>query len=162
MTHDEFNQTFKSQTAKLTYEKQLLFAINTSKKLFVDYQAFSVENQWGDPDVLLYAISVAEAALLEKGYNTSEVNNLLSKINDITPDTEDFGNTSYALNAGAAVYETLEFLVNRNLQHLYNIGFYLTDTVYFRIQEDADLTAEEIDEHPMMVEARRYLLDGKR
>jgi hypothetical protein len=42
--------------------------------------------------------------------------------------------------------------------HIIAIGTYLTDTVDFKIQEREHLTEEQIDEHPMMVEARDFML----
>lgn len=85
---------------------------------------------------------------------------ILPKVDNITPNTEDFGNASYALNACSAVYETLEFLINKDQKHILNIGSYLTDTIDFKIQEDDELSEVQIDNHPMMIEARKFLIEG--
>jgi uncharacterized protein YjaG (DUF416 family) len=161
MKYKEFTLKFKSQSANLAYDRQLSLAITICKKLFFDYQMFSEENQWGNPDVLLDAIKLAEIAASEN-CNVAEVNNFLAKISEITPDSEDFGNASYSINACGAIYETLEFLIDRNSDHIYNIGTYLTDTIDFKIQEDNELTEDEIDSHSMMTEARSYLIDSTR
>ena len=49
------------------------------------------------------------------------------------------------MNASAAVYETLEFLIDRNSKHILNIGTYTTDTIDFKIQGDDDLIEQETD-----------------
>ncbi|RYE38216.1 MAG: DUF416 family protein, partial [Sphingobacteriales bacterium] len=87
----------------------------------------------------------------------------LSDVASITPDTEDFGDYcgSYALNAASAVCETLELILEGNLEHVYNIGTYSTDTIDFKIHESEDLTDEQIDRHPAMIEVRSFLLNHK-
>jgi hypothetical protein len=85
---------------------------------------------------------------------------MLIQVVAVTPDTEDFGDLSgsYALNAAASVYDTLQFILDKDPVHIIAIGTYLTDTVDFKIQEREHLTEEQIDEHPMMVEARDFML----
>ena len=77
------------------------------------------------------------------------------------PDMDDFGSelASYALNASASVYETLEFLVDNNAAHIVNITTYYTDTIDFIVRQEAELTIEEIDKHPLMIKARNFLLE---
>jgi hypothetical protein len=113
----------------------------------------------GNSDLLLDAINLVDKSL-SQDIDIETVKMLLPKINQITPDTEDFGNASYALNASAAVYETLEFLLDNNPIHIENVGTYLTDTIDAKIQEDDDLTPEEIDRHPLMIETRKYLIEA--
>jgi hypothetical protein len=80
----------------------------------------------------------------------------------ITPDTEDFGDSSYALNSCVAVCETLDFLTDHKAEHIYAIGTCLIDTIDFKIQEDDDLTQEEIDKNSNMIAARQFLLEMSR
>ena len=97
---------------------------------------------------------------IAKQIDVSSLKEILPKIDKIIPDTEDFENSSYALNAGTTVYETLEFLIDKDQKHILNIGTYLTDTIDFKIQEDGDLTGQQIDNHPMMLEARKFLISS--
>src|SRR4030095_11528054 len=107
MKYEEFVSKFKSQSASLPRDKQLALAIDICKKLFFDYQKFSTENEWGNPNLLLDAINIAAESRLGN-IDVLAVKSLLPKIDEIIPDTEDFGDASYALNASASVYETLE------------------------------------------------------
>ncbi len=157
MKYEEFVRRFKSQSEILPREKQLSVAITICKKLFFDYQEFSDKNKWGEPDLLLDAINLADRSQSEE-INLTSVKLLLKKIDEITPDTEDFTNASYALNACTAVYETLEFIMDNDSTHIVNIGSHLTDTVYAKIQEDSDLTPDQADNHPLMIETTKYLI----
>ena len=161
MTLQEFTNTFKKQVDKLSYQRQLDLSISVCKKLFFDYQKFYEENDWGNPDILLDAINLIERSRIEKPDQTV-LNAMLQKIDEVTPDTEDFGEANYAVNASGAIYETIEFLLNRKTEHIYNIGTYLIDTVDAKVQGDDDLSEDEIDQHPQMVETKNYLLEETR
>ena len=123
------------------------------------YQQFYLENNWGDPDLLLDSVKMCELSKIQE-VSVHSVKEMLPKVDKIIPDTEDFEDGSYALNASAAVYEALEFLVDKDKQHVLNIGTYLTDTIDSKIQEEDEFTQQQIDDHPMMIEARKYLLEG--
>lgn len=84
----------------------------------------------------------------------------LKKVEEITPDTEDFTEAGYALNACTAVYYTLEFLLENKAAPIYYVGISLYDTIDARIQGEDNLPEEEIDRHPLMIGTRTYLLQG--
>jgi uncharacterized protein len=130
------------------------------KRLYFEYQNFSEINQWGNPDTLLDAIAFCEQAKLSK-IDRNLVEAKLASIYAITPDMDDFGDvvSTYALNACVAVNETLQFLIDLQPKQIFNIGICLTDTVDFKIQGDDNLPEEEIDKHPMMIEARNFLVE---
>lgn len=157
MKYEDFIKLFQAKVNSLSYQKQLNLAISVCKKLFPDYNNFYLENNWGDPNILLDAIKICELFDLNKASILS-IKKLLTKVNEITPSTEDFENASFALNATAAVYETLEFLIDNDKKHIFNIGTYLADTIDFKIQEEDGLTQQQIDNHPLMIEVQKYLL----
>jgi uncharacterized protein YjaG (DUF416 family) len=159
MNYKEYVSTFKSQLDTLSYQKQVDLALTVCKKLYPDYMKFVEVHQWGDADLLMKAITLCErgqTGLVDK----VAIEKMLPKVDAITPDMDDCGDeiSSYGLNASAAVYETLQFLIDKDKAHIYNIGNYLTDTIDFRIQEERDLTEAEIAKHPMMLEAWNYVL----
>jgi uncharacterized protein YjaG (DUF416 family) len=158
MTYQEFTAKFKLRATKTSYEKQLQLALSVCKKLFFDYQLFSDKNNWGDSDMLLDAIKIIENATLAS-FDEGLISKMIDSITTITPDTEDFGDVSYALNACVSVCESLAFLIDKDAEHIYTIGTMLTDTIDFKIQEDSDLTQEQIDRDPIMIETRNYLLE---
>ncbi len=116
-------------------------------------------HQWGDVDLLVDAIKLCEQGKTEPA-NKSKIEEMLLKVEKNTPHMDDFEDeiSSYALNASTVVYETLQFLVDKNRNHIFNIGTYLTDTVDCKIQEERHLSEDEIDQHPMMIEAREFVL----
>jgi hypothetical protein len=160
MNYEEFNNIFKKQVATLTNAKQLEFGLTICKELFFDYQKFSEINQWGDPDLLMDAIKMCGHAV-DGIMNTSQVKEMIIRIDSIIPDTDEFGNEigSYGLNASLAVYETLQFLIDNDQIHIYNIGTYYFDTNYIRVQEDMEMPTKDIDRHPMMIKAKTFLLE---
>jgi uncharacterized protein YjaG (DUF416 family) len=146
MKYLQFLKQFKSQVDILPYDRKVSLAISVCKKLVLDYQDFFEVSKWGNPNVLLNAINLIQTSSKES-LNLSEVKDMLEKVNLVTPDTEDFENASYALNACTAIYETLEFLIDNDSNHIANIGTYLTDTIDFKIQENKNLQEDEIAKH---------------
>jgi uncharacterized protein len=157
MNFQEFTSTFKNQVDGISYERKLDLALRICKKLFFDYQKFYEENDWGNPDVLLDAINTIEQSQAGS-LDQKLLKSILQGVDEVTPDSEDFGEANYAINASGAVYETIEFLLDNDASHIYNIGTYLIDTVDSKVQDDEDLPEDEIDQHPLMVDAKNYLL----
>ena len=159
MKYEEFIKLFQTKVNSLSKGKQLDLAVSVCKRLLPDYQQFYIENNWGNPDILLDSIKICE---LFNGNEASFelVKEMLPKVNEIIPNTEDFGNATYALNASAGVYEALEFLIDNDKIHIFNIGIYLTDTIDFKVQEEDELTQQQIDNHPKMIEVQKYLVEG--
>lgn len=160
MTYEDFTGTIQNQILVLPKKRQLQLAIKISKKLFFEYQKFSELYNWGNPDLLLDGINLSEQALSDKP-DISKIKDLLPEIEAITPDMDDFGGEpgSYGLNASASVYETLEFLIDNDAAHIVHIATYYTDTIDFKVQEETEITMEEIDKHPLMIRARQFLLE---
>ena len=161
MNYRDFIRILKNQTTSQLYKEQLHFAILICKKLYFDYQKFTEKYQWGDADLLMDAINLCQQSI-ENYANISQIKELLPKINSITPDMDDFGSDylgSYALNASASVYETLEFIIDQDKTHIFNIGTLYTDTIDFKIQEDKELTQLEIENHPRMIEAWNFIIE---
>ncbi len=159
MNYKEYVLLFKKQLYALPYQKQFELALTVCKKLYFDYEKFVQVHQWGDIDLLMDAIKLCDqgkAGLVDR----LEIERMLPRVDAITPDMDDFGDeiSSYGLNASAAVYETLQFIIDKDKVHIYNIGNYLTDTIDFRIQEERSLSEDEIAKHPMMLEAWNFIL----
>ena len=161
MKYEEFITKFNNQVFAIDNNKRLTLAIEVCKKLYFDYVEFSDKYQWGDKDFLLDGIKILEQSKNQE-INKSLLDQTLKKIDTITPDMDDFGGeelASYALNSCVAVYCSLEFLLDKLPKHIYDVGICLTDTIDFKIQENQTLTEEEIDKNPVMIEARKYLVD---
>ena len=161
MKYEEFITRFNKQVFSIDYDKQLTLAIDVCKKLYFDYVDFSEKYQWGDKDVLLDAIRIVEQSKTND-IKQSLIDKTLSQLDAIIPDMDDFGSDelgSYALNACVAVYNSVQFIADKQPKHIYDIGICLTDTIDFKVQEQQTLTEQEIDNNPLMIEARKYLID---
>jgi hypothetical protein len=161
MTYEEFTRQFKNQTEVVSYDRQIDLAIAICTQLFFEYEKFSNENSWGDPDLVLDTITFIDKF---KGFNLDHevLTEKTIQIEAITPDTEDFDNASYALNCCVAILETLDFMKDHTPNRIYEVGTCLTDTVYLKIQEKLTLDQDDIDRNPEMIAARRYLLEMTR
>jgi uncharacterized protein YjaG (DUF416 family) len=161
MKYDEFISEFNHQVYSINYDKQLTLAIDVCKKLYFEYVDFSEKYQWGNKDVLLDAISLVEQSRTSDIKQTL-IDNTLRQLDTITPDMDDFDSdevASYALNACVAVYNSVQFITDKQPKHIYDIGICLTDTIDFKVQEQQTLTQVEIDDSPMIIEARKYLIE---
>jgi uncharacterized protein len=161
MQYEEFITTFNKQVSSIDFTRQLALAIDICKKLYFDYAEFSDKFQWGNKDILMDAIKVLEESKTND-YNQIIIDQMLTRLESVTPDMDEFGSDesgSYALNACVAVMNALQFPGDGLPQHIYDIGICLTDTIDFRIQEPHILTEQEIDNHPLMIEARAYLIE---
>ena len=161
MNYQDFTKTIQNQISLLPQERLLDLALKICKELFFEYQTFSEKYKWGNPDFLLDGINLGDMALKNEG-DFTQIRELMSKIDSVTPDMNDYKSdelASYALNAAASVYETLEFLLDNDRLHIINLATYYTDTFDFKVREDNDLTPEEIDNHPLMIKARQFLLN---
>jgi uncharacterized protein YjaG (DUF416 family) len=160
MKYQDFVETFRENVYAMRYERQLALAIDVCKKLYPDYASFSIKYDWGDRDVLLDAIKLVEHSTVGS-IDQTEIERLLVQLDAITPDMDDFGDDwlgSYALNVSVAVINALQFLLDRDPRHIYDIGECLTDTIDFKIHEIDETSEEDTDNHSLMAEARNYLL----
>ncbi len=164
MKYEEFITKFNKQVFSIDNNKRLALAVEVCKKLYFDYAGFSDKYQWGDKDVLLDAIKILEQSQTQE-IDKSLVDQTLKLITTIAPDMDDFGGeelASYALNACVAVYKSIQFLLDKLPKHIYEVGIALTDTIDFKIQAHQDLTEQEIDNNPLMIEAREYRVENSK
>jgi len=155
MTYDEFTDKFKKQVTAISYERQLNFAIEICLRLLPEYKSFNERSKFGNFETLQKAIETLKRST---PISENELKNMISEIDKMIPNIDDYSDGSYALNASASVYEALQFVRNKNPEHIFNIGTLITDTVDFKIQENQDLTEEEIEKHLSVIEVRNFLL----
>src|SRR2546423_13504615 len=115
MNYQDFDSYIKNRVYKISYTKQLDLALAICKKLFLEYEIFYDTHKFGDPDLLKKALQLIDQSKL-KSINQNEIRELLSEIELITPDTDDYGDWvgSYGLNACNSISATLEFLMDRD------------------------------------------------
>jgi uncharacterized protein YjaG (DUF416 family) len=140
----------------LSYQEGLQLGLAISKRLFFEYRAFVHETGWGNPDVLLDALSYIESG----GVDPNVMEHHQVEIEQVTPDSDDFGDSASALNACTAIFNLLAFAKGPNDQSLlYEVGIAYYDTIDEKVQEEEDLSEEEMAKHPFLIEAKRFLLN---
>jgi len=159
LTYQNFTTLFKEQVYRLSYERQLVLAITISMELFPYYETFFSQYKWGDPELLMEAIKMCDQSRTTP-IDKVMVTEMADKVEAITPHMDDYGDYigSYALNACVAAYYSLQLLIDSDPINIFYIGTSLTDTIDFKIQEENDLTEEQIDNHPEMIEVRIFLI----
>lgn len=162
MTGSEFTILFKSKIDKSRSDVLVDFGLDICERLLPDYVSFSENRSWGNVGVLKDSINFCRKSKENTQNNPNPaIQNYLDKLNPNIPDLDEFGDFdgSYALNASAAVYELLEYLLDKDTSHIYNISTYMTDTIDFKLGEaDPNLTNEELESHPDIINERKYQL----
>jgi len=141
---DEFEKEIKDKLSLLTYEGKILFSVLTSEKLYPNCVAFENRNNWRGCGILQEAISLTYHYLINRSsVSISDFEDMITRIDLITPDTEDFSDitTSFALDACTSLIGTLRFIIDKDINNLLEVSTYATDTVYAFIQLKEDFNA---------------------
>lgn len=157
----EFDFKLRQQLNQLSDDRLVHFALTICKRLLPEYINFHNTHKWGDPAPIQDAITYCESHPIND-LQKSKLQEYHSRIDAVTPDTEDFGDYdgSYALNAACAVMALLDFLITGNKVSIAEISTYMTDTIDFKCaQANPDLTNKELDEHPDKISEWKYQLE---
>lgn len=147
-----------NQLQKLEFTKQLVFAYLTCERLYPNYVYFFDNFHFGNPGVLREAIDFLYISIFETHPDKSKIDSLIKKIDKITPDTEDFSTiyVSSALDACGAIYESLNFLIDKEFSKIKSISTFAIDTgdMYIRTIENIELSdknfRQKVADHPLM------------
>jgi len=137
-----FEQEIKTRLGSLSKNGKIFFSILTCEKLYPYYVAFEEKYKWGNSEILADAISLTYEFLINRNaISVNEIMEMLSKIDLITPDMDDFGSalSSFALNASTSTYSTLQYLLDGNIDHIADVVSYTLDTIDMFIQEKEDM-----------------------
>lgn len=166
---DRYREEIKKNLAPLSNAKRLLFAILICERLYPNYVHFYNTFNWGDPRILEEAISVVFQSLINKdSIDRIEILNLIEEIELINPDADDFSDIylSFALDACASVYSSLNFILDPELEHIVDVAICARDTVDMFIQERDDIsvftteTENEISKDLLMLAEKRRQRDS--
>ena len=155
----EFEEKLYERAESLAYEDRIKLGLDICKRLFPYYKAFCNESGFGNPDVLLDSIRFVESG----SQDTEPIYDFLDALEEICPDTDDYEEADYALNAcGAVSALLLQVAEPDEIEHFIEIGMAYYDTIDAKVQDEADeeLSEEQMDRHPMMLEAQRFLLQS--
>lgn len=130
----------------LPFQKQLIFGGLICEKLFSNYSFFSQNTSWGNSIVLQNAISIIYQNVYRNDLFTSnEIQTIINEVELITPDTEDFESilVSFALDSCTSVLNTLNFIIDGDIDNIADVAIYARDTVDMYIQEKEDLSIND-------------------
>lgn len=146
-----------NQLQKLDFTKQLTFAYLTCERLYPNYVYFSENFHFGDSSVIRKAIDFLYNSIFEYHFNKKNIEVLIKRIDDVTPDTEDFSTiyVSSALDACTSVRDSLDFLIDKDFSRITYISSYAYDTVDMYVREIENINLSENFEqrvamHPLM------------
>ncbi|MNY17612.1 hypothetical protein D3C86_1509380 [compost metagenome] len=137
------------------------------EKLYPNYLYFQSRCNWGDSSVLLGAIEIMYQSLFKSVFfDDEEIEQCIYAVDAVTPDTEGFldSSVSLALDACTAVYSSLNFMHDQEVDHIIAVAIYARDTVYMSIinKDGLDMNLKGIDamvlDDPLMIKeiARQF------
>ena len=137
MTDKIFKIKLRQLLANSSRQIQKGFALQITENLLHNYGLFTIQHNWGDFQLLTECLNYCKVANSD---NISDLDKLMvyrQQISKHIPDSEDFSQTeaSLALNAGTALEETLDFILDNDVNRLMDISTFSIDTVDFKNYE---------------------------
>lgn len=157
MNFIEFETKLNEYALQLTYNERISKGLAICKRLFPHYREFVNESGFGNPDVLLDSIRFVESG----SQDSDTIYAYLDSLEEICPDTDDYDEAEFALNACGAVNALLLQVAEPDeAEHFDEVAMSYYDTIDAKVQDESEeeLSDEEIDKHPLLNEARRFLL----
>jgi uncharacterized protein YjaG (DUF416 family) len=143
-------ESLKLQLDRLPTRHRVAFAAACCERLLPNYIAFSSEVGWGEPGALRIATDYVWDVLDGATVVRDEVELLTARCNAIIPDTDDFTteSVSAALDAGVAIVETLQALIDADSDRIAGIASLCIDTVdmYVKSRDDLDYNSDPLFE----------------
>ena len=129
-------ENIQERLNNLSYYHQLCFAYFLAKRLQPNYICFYQQENWGNPEILDKGIHLIKNIILKQSYDVKSLEKLSEKLEEITPDTDEFPSfiTSLALDSCACVLETFEFIKNKDTEHLATISTSALDLTQMYIE----------------------------
>jgi uncharacterized protein YjaG (DUF416 family) len=153
----ELEQQLTERAQEMSYEDRIAHGLEICKRLFPYYKEFSNESGFGNPDVLLDGIRFVQSG----DQDNDRIYEYLETLEEVSPDTDEYEEGEYALNACGAVNALLLQVAEPDeVEHYVEIAFSYYDTIDGKVQDESDeeLSEEELDNHPLLKEARSFLL----
>ena len=153
------DNSLRKRLARLSPSARLAFAAACGERLLPNYRAFVKSASWGDPALLREALDYVWSSINAGTVDRNRVQELLSGCERAVPDSESFSSdwTSAAIDAGTAVIEALEALLDGSMEHIVNTAIFCRDTVdmFIQIRDRLDFNSDpnfesKISENPLM------------
>jgi uncharacterized protein YjaG (DUF416 family) len=152
-------ESLRLQLERVSPKHRAAFAAACCERLLPNYTAFAREVGWGEPETLRAALDYIWSVLGGGSLDRDAISRLVAECDSVIPDTDDFDTSSVsaALDAGTAVVETLQSLVDGNTKRVVDVASFCRDTVDMYIQDRDQLNfnsdplfEKKIAEDPLM------------
>ena len=132
---------------KMPPRSWVAFAASCCERMLPNYEAFSKEVSWGDARVLRNALDFVWRSLLVDSSDQEAVQMHIGSCECVIPDTEDFLSplTSSALDAAASVEETLQCMLETDVNRAIDVSRLAADSVHMYIQHRDQLDPSRSD-----------------
>lgn len=154
MNFQQYKDQVRVACGSLNCRERVALCLMCCNRLAPLYLQFSTAENWGNPETLL---RVRELAGKWLAGSASIPADLRSRMEEVIPDTEDFGGlVSHALNASTAHADLLDLLHDNKLELVLQVLQYCYDSVDFFVQDRLDpeeksgVTEQQIEEHAAM------------
>ena len=157
MNFIEFKSALVNRSENLDFQERIALEIEICKRLYPFYKAFHNETGFGNPDILLDSIKFVESG----GTDIDQIHRYIEALEEITPDTDDLEDSSYALNACAGVFGLLSQVVEPSqADHFLETAMAYYETMDLKVHENSQeqLPEYKINDHPLMIEATNFIL----
>ncbi|MGB3510996.1 MAG: DUF416 family protein [Microcoleaceae cyanobacterium] len=148
----------ETELEKLPPLHRIAFAASGCERLLPNYNAFSREENWGDPSILTKTLDEIWQIIGGKPLNVATIEQLKfdTTSNDIVPHSEDFaGYCGIAQEACSTIYYTLDACINPTTNTIIKVAEYLAAGIElfqdWNIDMDAPEYIEIIARHPFAI-----------
>jgi uncharacterized protein len=158
------HDALKDKLEALPVSHRIAFGASCCERLLPNYRAFSLQEAWGNFDLLRYSLDVIWSLLKGSQIDVREIEMLIQQCKEVIPDTENFSSnyTSAALDASASVVETLNSCITGSAENIADVGEMARDTIYLYLasRDASDLSIaqpdntdeKKISRDPLMIE----------
>jgi len=158
MNTKDIENRFEKPILELPFYHQLTFIYFLVKRMLPNYETFSSTEKWGNPKILHEAVRVLKQLIIEKKEMSEEEQNLIQKIEEVTPDMENFGSlqATAALDTCVLLLETFGAIPNRNSEIISSLVSLPFNALQMYIEElnDLDYNIKDYDsfvfKHPLI------------
>ncbi|ULO09536.1 DUF416 family protein [Paenibacillus sp. 19GGS1-52] len=126
---------------RLTNKQKIAFGASLCERLLPNYMKFTEIEKWGDFSFMRRTLDEIWKHILENEISESRIEELMVGCYRLTPGADDFISiyTSFAIDAGGAIHETLKCCLDGKAEHIVDVASFARDSLDKYIQEKNDL-----------------------
>ncbi len=123
---------------QLSLYQQLAFGIFVSQSLFNTYDTFVKKENWGNPAILREILQLLKNAPMHNSEFNEEIEKSNIELDAIMPNMDDFPGSIYAslaLDVCSIIGECLDFVSDKNTEHIKTVSYIAIQSVEFYIAD---------------------------